>query len=144
MLIIGGGDTGSDCVGTSRRQGAININQIEIMPKPGETRPIDNPWPNWPLTMRTSTSQEEGCERTWGVTVKELLGDNGKVKSARLVKVEWTQKNGRMEFSEVPGSEFEIAADLVLLSMGFLHIEHGPSCERTRSGNRPQRKSHCR
>ncbi|MFC1512116.1 glutamate synthase large subunit [Candidatus Latescibacterota bacterium] len=125
VLVIGGGDTGSDCVGTSRRQGATNICQIEILPCPPKTRAIDNPWPDWPLIMRTSSSQEEGCERIWSVMTKEFLGNNGSVSSIRLVELRWSKENGKNVFSEIPGSEFEKTADLVLLSMGFLHVEKG-------------------
>ncbi len=125
VLVIGGGDTGSDCIGTSRRQGAKNIYQIEILPQPPETRAFENPWPDWPAIMRTSSSHEEGCERIWSVLVKEFIGKNGRVNSIRLVKIEWSQKNGKQEFYEIPGTEFEIEAELVLLAMGFLHLEHG-------------------
>jgi len=126
VLVIGGGDTGSDCVGTSRRQGARNIYQIEILPKPPETRAPDDPWPNWPVIMRTSSSHEEGCERMWSVLTKEFIGENGRVDTIRLIEIEWSQKGGKREFSEIPGSEFEIRAELVLLATGFLHLEHGP------------------
>jgi glutamate synthase (NADPH/NADH) small chain len=128
VVVIGGGDTGSDCVGTSRRQGAESITQIELLPKPPEDRPIENPWPTWPVILRTSTSHEEGCERLWSVLTKEAVGEEGRVKALRCVRLEWSEPdaNGRRSFSEVPGSEFEIPADLVLLAMGFLHVEHGP------------------
>jgi NADPH-dependent glutamate synthase beta subunit-like oxidoreductase len=126
VLVIGGGDTGSDCVGTSRRQEARTIYQIEILPKPPETRLVTNPWPEWPVVMRTSTSHEEGCTRLWSVTARAFLSENGKVKSVRLVEVEWVRKNGRQEFKEIDGSDFTINAELVLLSTGFLHVEHGP------------------
>ncbi len=125
VLVIGGGDTGSDCVGTSQRQGAKNIYQVEILPRPPESRAEDNPWPTWPLILRTSSSHEEGCERMWSMLTKEFIGSNGAVSSVKLVEIEWTKKNGRHVFKEVPGSEFELKAELVLLAMGFLHIEHG-------------------
>ncbi len=125
VLVVGGGDTGSDCVGTSRRQGAGCIRQVEILPQPSDTRAVDNPWPSWPLVLRTSSSHEEGCERMWGVTVKEFLGTE-RVEKVRLVRVEWFRENGRHSYREVPGSEFELEAGLVLLAMGFLHPEHGP------------------
>lgn len=125
VLVIGGGDTGADCVGTSRRLGANVIRQAEILPKPPETRSPDNPWPSWPNVLRTSTSHEEGCERLWGVTVKAFEG-NGRVRAARLARVEWTVADGRRVCREVPGSEFEVPAGLVLIAMGFLHTEHGP------------------
>jgi glutamate synthase (NADPH/NADH) small chain len=128
VVVIGGGDTGSDCVGTSRRQGPVEIHQFELLPKPPEERYVYNPWPTWPIIMRTSSSQEEGCTRLWSVSTKEFLGDEDGVKKLRCVKIEWSDpdENGRSTFREIPGSEFEITADLVLLAMGFVHVEHGP------------------
>jgi NAD(P)H-dependent glutamate synthase small subunit len=128
VVVIGGGDTGSDCVGTSRRQGATEIHQLELLPKPPEERFVYNPWPTWPIIMRTSSSQEEGCTRLWSVSTKEFLGDEDGVTKLRCVKIEWSDpdENGRSTFWEIPGSEFELAADLVLLAMGFVHVEHGP------------------
>ncbi len=127
VVVIGGGDTGSDCVGTSRRQGATTIHQLEILPKPPESRPDDTPWPMWPRTMRTSSSHQEGCERMWSVTTKKLVADkSGAVKELHGCKVEWTQENGQWKLSEVAGSEFTLKADLILLAMGFVHVEHGP------------------
>jgi glutamate synthase (NADPH/NADH) small chain len=128
VVVIGGGDTGSDCVGTSRRQGAVEIHQIELLPKPPEERSVYNPWPTWPVIMRTSSSQEEGCTRLWSVSTKEFFGDEEGVKKLRCVRIEWSDpdENGRSTFREIPRSEFEIAADLVLLAMGFVHVEHGP------------------
>jgi glutamate synthase (NADPH/NADH) small chain len=129
-VVIGGGDTGSDCVGTSRRQGAKSIMQIELLPQPPKERPINNPWPTWPQILRTSSSHEEGCERMWSILTKEFVGEKGKVKGLRCVKLEWsTDENGKMSFKEIPGSEFTLEADLVLLAMGFLHTEHGPLVE---------------
>jgi NAD(P)H-dependent glutamate synthase small subunit len=125
VLVVGGGDTGSDCVGVSRRQGAAAIYQMEILPRPPETRLDDNPWPAWPLILRTSTSHEEGCERLWSVTVKEFIGE-GSLRAVRLARVEWYRDNGRQTFREIPGSEFEREVGLALLAMGFLHTEHGP------------------
>ena len=116
VVVIGGGDTGSDCIGTSNRHGAISITQFELMPQPPEKENKDLTWPNWPLKMRTSSSQEEGCDRDWSITTKELTGENGKVNGLKAARVEW--KDGKM--SEVPGSEFTIPADLVLLAMGFV------------------------
>jgi glutamate synthase (NADPH/NADH) small chain len=124
VVVIGGGDTGSDCVGTSIRQGAKSVTQIEIMPKPPVDRDPSTPWPAWPLKLRTSTSQEEGCERRWSVLTKEFKGDTDGIKTISACKVEWTQTGGKWSFSEVPGSEFEIKADLVLLAMGFVHVQH--------------------
>jgi len=128
VVVIGGGDTGADCVGTARRQGAASITQLEILPQPPTERPPDNPWPTWPRILRTSSSHEEGCERLWGVLTKEFLGYNGRVQGLRVADVEWSRdpNNGHWSFREVPGTEREIHADLVLLAMGFEHVEHGP------------------
>jgi len=128
VVVIGGGDTGSDCIGTSRRQGAASITQIELLPKPPESRLPANPWPTWPAILRTSTAQEEGCDREWSIQTKEFAGENGRVKKLRCVKLDWSNPDaaGRRTFREIPGSEFEIPADLVLLAMGFIHVEHGP------------------
>ncbi|MDE2560858.1 MAG: glutamate synthase subunit beta [Sphingomonadales bacterium] len=115
VIVIGGGDTGSDCVGTSNRQGATQVVQIEIMPKPPVMEDKAMTWPNWPLKLRTSTSHDEGCERDWAVLAKRVVGDND-VRGLECVRLDWS--NGRME--EVPGSEFVIEADLILLAMGFL------------------------
>ena len=120
VVVIGGGDTGSDCVGTSNRHGALSVTQFELMPQPPEKENGALTWPYWPLKMRTSSSHEEGCERDFAVATKELVGgvgnESGKVKLLKAVRVEW--KNGKM--SEVAGSEFELKADLVLLAMGFV------------------------
>ena len=116
VVVIGGGDTGSDCVGTSNRQGAASVTQLEVMPRPPEQENRPLTWPNWPLKMRTSSSQEEGCNRDWSVTTKKFVGSNGKVEKLHCVRVEW--KDGKM--LEIPGSEFELQADLVLLAMGFV------------------------
>ncbi len=127
VAIIGGGDTGSDCIGTSRRQGAKKITQIEILPKPPIEREPVNPWPTWPNIMRTSSSHEEGCDRSWGILTKEFIGEKGHVKKLRCVKLEWSNpdNNGHRQFKEIPNSEFEIETDLVLLATGFIHVEHG-------------------
>jgi glutamate synthase (NADPH/NADH) small chain len=116
VIVIGGGDTGSDCVGTSNRHGAASITQFELMPQPPEKEDKFMVWPNWPLKMRTSSSHEEGANRDWSITTKELIGENGKVKALKGARVEW--KDGKM--SEIPGSEFTIPADLVFLAMGFV------------------------
>ena len=115
VVIIGGGDTGSDCVGTSNRHGAASVTQFELLPVPPdvERNPV---WPYWPVRLRTSSSHEEGVERDWSVATKQFLGERGKVKALKAVRLEW--KDGKP--SEIPGSEFEIAADLVLLAMGFV------------------------
>ena len=125
VVVIGGGDTGSDCVGTSRRQGAKQITQIELLPKPPEVRSETNPWPTWPKIMRTSSSQEEGCNRLWSILTKEFIGEKNKVEKLRCVKLEW-EDSKTPKFREVPDSEFEIKAELVLLATGFIHTEHGP------------------
>lgn len=116
VVVIGGGDTGSDCVGTSNRHGAASITQFELMPRPPEKEIKELVWPNWPLKLRTSSSHEEGANRDWSITTKELMGENGKVTHLKGCKVEW--KDGKM--SEVAGSEFTIPADLVFLAMGFV------------------------
>ncbi len=116
VVVIGGGDTGSDCVGTSNRHGAASIAQFELMPQPpvSENKPLV--WPNWPIKLRTSSSHEEGCDRDWSITTKKLVGSNGRVEKLIAAKVEW--RDGKMQ--EVPNSEFEMKADLVLLAMGFV------------------------
>ncbi|MEY4207816.1 MAG: hypothetical protein RLZZ20_968 [Pseudomonadota bacterium] len=116
VIVIGGGDTGSDCVGTSNRHGAASVNQFELMPMPPEHENKPLVWPYWPTKLRTSSSHEEGCERDWAVATKRLEGKNGKVEKLIAARVEW--KDGKM--SEVPNSEFEMKADLVLLAMGFV------------------------
>lgn len=129
VVVVGGGDTGSDCIGTSRRQGAKSITQIELLPQPPEKRSDANPWPLWPQIMRTSSSQEEGCERLWSILTKEAVGDGkGNIKALKCVRLDWTtpEDGGRPSFKEIKGSEFEIPAQLVLLAMGFVHTEHEP------------------
>ncbi len=116
VIVIGGGDTGSDCVGTSNRQGAKSVVQLEIMPKPPEHEDKALTWPDWPLKLRTSSSHQEGVERDWSVLTKRVLGDGENVTGLECVRVEWN--NGRME--EIPGSEFTLEADLILLAMGFV------------------------
>jgi glutamate synthase (NADPH) small chain len=120
VVVIGGGDTGSDCVGTSIRQGAASVLQIEIMPKPPEERPESTPWPQWPYQLRTSSSHKEGCERRWNIASKSFSG-NDKVEQINAIEVEWSMNNGLPgKLSEVAGSEFVIEADLILLAMGFI------------------------
>lgn len=116
VVVIGGGDTGSDCVGTSNRHGALSITQFELMPQPPEKENKELVWPNWPLKLRTSSSHEEGANRDWSITTKKLIGENGKVTHLVGAKVEWI--DGKMV--EIAGSEFTIPADLVLLAMGFV------------------------
>jgi glutamate synthase (NADPH/NADH) small chain len=120
VVVIGGGDTGSDCVGTSNRQGALSVTQFEIMPQPPvkENKPLV--WPDWPLKLRTSSSHQEGCERDWAVQTRRAIGNAGKVEALECVRVEWKLGDGgRMNLVEIPGSEFTLKADLVLLAMGF-------------------------
>ncbi len=119
VIVIGGGDTGSDCVGTSNRQGAASVTQIEIMPKPPTKEDKALSWPNWPLKLRTSSSHEEGCERDWAILTKRVVGTNGVVEGLECVRIEW--QDGQMQ--EVAGSEFTLKADLIFLAMGFV----GPS-----------------
>jgi glutamate synthase (NADPH/NADH) small chain len=122
VVVIGGGDTGSDCVGTANRQGALRVSQIEVLPKPPLHRPPEEPWPLWPKVLKTSSSHLEGGERFWSISTKDFIGRNGHVEAIHACRVEWTQKDGRWVMSEIPGSDFEIGADLVLLAMGFTHV----------------------
>ena len=125
VVVIGGGDTGSDCVGTSIRQGATSVTQFELMPRPPEQENKPLVWPNYPMKLRTSSSQEEGCNRDWSVATKSFKGVEGRVSQLRAVRLEWKKDlQGQMTMSEVPDSEFEIQADLVLLAMGYLHPVH--------------------
>ncbi len=122
VVVIGGGDTGADCVGTSNRHGARSVTQIELMPKPPSERdPLS--WPNWPVVLRTSSSHEEGCEREWALLTKAFVGEGGKVKALRLVNVEWAkdEQTGKYRFQEVEGSEQEIPCDMALIAIGFIH-----------------------
>ncbi len=123
VVVIGGGDTGSDCVGTSNRQGAKSVTQFELMPRPPEQENKPMVWPHWPLKLRTSSSHEEGCERDWSVTTKMFKGDaKGNVTALVAARVEWQkdEATGQMKMVEVPGSEWEMPADLVLFAMGFV------------------------
>jgi glutamate synthase (NADPH/NADH) small chain len=121
VVVIGGGDTGSDCVGTSNRHGAASITQFELLPQPPESENKPLVWPNWPIKLRTSSSHEEGCSRDWSVTTKRFEGRNGKVEKLVAARVEWHRDgNGPAKMVEIPGSEFELQADLVLLAMGFV------------------------
>jgi glutamate synthase (NADPH/NADH) small chain len=117
VVVIGGGDTGSDCVGTSNRHGAAGVTQFELLPQPPEMENKPLVWPYWPIKLRTSSSHEEGCERDWSVTTKRFEGKDGKVEKLIAARVQW--ENGKM--TELPGSEFEVKAELVLLAMGFTH-----------------------
>ncbi|MDA7787675.1 glutamate synthase subunit beta [Sphingomonadaceae bacterium] len=116
VVVIGGGDTGSDCVGTSIRQGAASVTQLEIMPQPPVHEDKALTWPDWPVKMRTTSSHEEGADRDWSVLTKRVVGDNGEVTGLECVRIEWDGRN----FEEVAGSEFTIPADLILLAMGFV------------------------
>jgi glutamate synthase (NADPH/NADH) small chain len=121
VVVIGGGDTGSDCIGTSNRHGAASITQFEIMPQPPAKENKMLVWPDWPLKLRTSSSQQEGCERDWSVQTKRAIGEGGKVTALECVRVNWQLGDGgQMKLVEMPGSEFTLKADLVLLAMGFV------------------------
>lgn len=126
VVVIGGGDTGSDCVGTSNRHGAASVTQIELLTKPPSHRHEDTPWPMWPMVLRTSSSHEEGCDRQWAQLVKSFVGnENGEVRAIEIVDIEWAKnKEGKNSFKEVPGTLREIPCDLALLAIGFLHTEH--------------------
>ena len=122
VVVIGGGDTGSDCIGTSIRQGAASVTQLEIMPRPPEKEDRPMTWPRWPNKLRTSTSHEEGCQRQWSVATRALSGEHGSVATLHGVRVDWRKgDDGRMKMVEVEGGEFDLKADLVLLAMGFVH-----------------------
>ncbi len=124
VVVIGGGDTGSDCIGTSIRQGAASVTQIEILPKPPEKENKLLTWPLWPNKLRTSSSQEEGCERHWSVNTTSVTGNDGKITHLNAVEVEWKQEGGQWKMGEKPNSAFTLQADLVLLAMGFVHPIH--------------------
>jgi glutamate synthase (NADPH/NADH) small chain len=126
VVVLGGGDTGSDCVGTANRQGARSVTQVELLSVPPVARPDDQPWPLFPRVFRTSSSHKEGCVRLFDISTKEFIGGKKgrRVKRLRAVRVEWGKSNnGRQEMREVPDSEFELKADLVLLALGFVHVE---------------------
>lgn len=130
VIILGGGDTGADCLGTAHRQGATEIHQIELLPRPPDARAEDNPWPQWPVIYRTSSAHDEGGIREYSILTKKFSGENGQVKKLHAIKLEWTKPatpGGRPEFKEIPGSEFTIDADLVFLALGFVGPEkYGP------------------
>ncbi|MCB0555781.1 MAG: glutamate synthase subunit beta [Phaeodactylibacter sp.] len=132
VLVIGGGDTGADCVGTSNRHKAKSVTQIELLAKPPEKRDPTT-WPNWPMVLRTSSSHDEGCEREWAILTKEFIGDkNGKLKAVKLVDIEWVkdQKTGRYGFKEVEGTERHLPCELALLAVGFLHPQFSGMLEK--------------
>jgi glutamate synthase (NADPH/NADH) small chain len=128
VLVIGGGDTGADCVGTANRQGAKQVTQIEVLPRPPEHRPREEPWPLWPKVLKTSSSHLEGGERLWSINTRSFAGANGAVSAATVCRVDWAfvpeGKNspGRWTMTEIPGTDFTVGADLVLLAMGFTHV----------------------
>lgn len=127
VVVIGGGDTGSDCVGTSNRHGAKSITQIELLSKPPMERDASTPWPLWPMQLRTSTSHEEGCERRWAMLTKRFVGDaDNHIKGIEVVEIEWkkNEETGRHEFVEVEGTTKEIPCELALLAIGFVHPQH--------------------
>ncbi len=123
VVIIGGGDTGADCLGTAHRQGAASVHQLELLPRPPETRAADNPWPQWPNVFRVSAAHEEGGERVYAVSTERFTGAGGRVKALEAVKVEMVRQGGRVDFRPVPGSELTLPVDLVLLAMGFVGAE---------------------
>ncbi len=125
VIVIGGGDTGSDCIGTSNRQKPKSVTQFELLPEPPTGRPANQPWPYWPMKMRTSTSHEEGCDRVWSIMTKEFIGERGRVTTLRTVEVAWepSSNGGQPRLEELPGTEREWPADLVLLAMGFVGPE---------------------
>ncbi|SEJ05229.1 glutamate synthase (NADPH/NADH) small chain [Cyclobacterium xiamenense] len=126
VIVIGGGDTGSDCIGTSNRHGAASVTQLELLPKPPQGRTTLNPWPEWPMTLRTSSSHEEGAERVWSVLTKEFTKDaDGNVTGLTVVEIEWKEENGRMQFYEIEGTEKTLPCDLALLAIGYLGPKSG-------------------
>ncbi|TCO09677.1 glutamate synthase subunit beta [Natronoflexus pectinivorans] len=124
ILVIGGGDTGSDCVGTANRQKASWVGQLEILPKPPAKRRPGNPWPYWPNVLKTSSSHEEGCERMWSLATRKFLGKDGVVTGVEVAEVEWANENGNWKMNEKPDTVRVIEADMVFLSMGFVHPVH--------------------
>jgi len=126
VIVIGGGDTGSDCIGTSNRHGAASITQLELLPKPPQARNTLNPWPEWPMTLRTSSSHDEGADRVWSVLTKEFTKDeNGTVTGLTVVDTEWKEENGRMQFFEIKGTEKTLPCDLAFLAIGYLGPKSG-------------------
>jgi glutamate synthase (NADPH/NADH) small chain len=125
VVIIGGGDTGADCLGVALRQGAARVHQFEILPKPPEQRAPETPWPSWPHMLRTSPAHEEGGQRRWCVATSRFIGEGGRLIQLEGHEVQWAaDENGRMQMAKIPGSEFIMDADLVLLAMGFTQPEH--------------------
>ena len=124
VIVIGGGDTGSDCVGTAIRQHAASVTQLEILPRPPEGYNAESPWPFWPKIMRTSSSQEEGCQRRWSTLTKALIGVDGRLAQLEGCEIQWASGPKGWEMKPVPGSDFTLPADLVLIAMGFVHVAH--------------------
>ena len=124
VIVVGGGDTGSDCVGTSIRQGALSVTQFEILPQPPEGRNLETPWPFWPKIMRTSSSQEEGCDRRWSTLTKALTGMDGRVTHLHSCVVAWVAGPNGWQMQEIAGTDLTLPADLVLIAMGFVHAAH--------------------
>ena len=126
VVVIGGGDTGADCVGTAHRQGAKCVVQIEVLPRPPECRTDKFPWPKYPLLLKSSSSHEEGGDRKWSIFTKRFIGKDGGVRKISCAKVDFSKKdpNGCPIMQEVPNSDFEIEADLVIIAVGFVHPEH--------------------
>ena len=131
VVVIGGGDTGSDCVGTSNRQKAASVTQLELLSKPPETRDESSPWPLWPMILRTSSSQEEGCERNWSIMTKEFVGEAGHVTGLKVVDIKWgpDPANGNYSFQEIEDTKRILPCDLALLSVGYLHPQHSGMIE---------------
>lgn len=130
VVVLGGGDTGSDCIGTSIRQGAKSVTNFELMPRPPERENKPLTWPNWPMKLRTSSSHDEGCERDFSIATKSFSGEGGRVTTLHAVRLEWQKdERGAMRPTEIPGSAFDVPADLVLLAMGYLHPVHGGMLE---------------
>jgi glutamate synthase (NADPH/NADH) small chain len=126
VVIIGGGDTGADCLGTAHRQGAAAVHQFELLPRPPESRTTDNPWPEWPRVFRTSAAHDEGGERLFSISTERFLGDeHGRVRALEAVEVRMVRDKGGLRFERVPGTEFELPVDLVLLAMGFVGPRRG-------------------
>jgi len=123
VVIIGGGDTGADCLGTVHRQGAVSVHQFELLPRPPDTRAPDNPWPQWPNIFRVSSAHEEGGERVYAVSTQRFVGESGRVKRLEALKVDMVRDGGRVDFRPMPGTEFTLEVDLVLLAMGFVGAE---------------------
>lgn len=125
VIVIGGGDTGSDCVGTSNRHGANTVTQIELLAKPPVERAESTPWPQWPMMLRTSSSHEEGCDREWSILTKEFIGNaNGELTGLKIVEIEWKVENGKPQMVEIEGTERILPCELALLAMGFVHPQH--------------------